>query len=308
MGNSVVFLGLLGTFPSPKNGGQLLISLTDEKRTKWPQLINTYLKAGSISHRCLEKLIGRLSFSMTCIFGEFARTQLRPLHQKFFRRVYNAQLSQHERCTLEWWRSIIADFTPRIAVSRSQIADWIIYTDAATDPPSLCALLFDGKAKSPQLRTECSSRAPVTWSYLFRTTALIYGLELLASVAYFEDFAPQLRGKSCWIYLDNNNCLAALVRGDSNTEVIAVLVARFWQLAQRYNICVWFSRVRSKLNPADHPTRGKQLPFRASVKTPFKSLRSLFQLCRTQLRRYANHTKPRFTLRRTKPNRAQLKK
>lgn len=127
-------------------------------------------------------------------------------------------------------------------MSRSETDDWIVYTDAATGPPSLCALLFDGKAKSSQLRTECSDRAPVTWSYLFRKTALIVGLELIALLAYFEDFAPSLRGKSCWVYLDNNNCLDALVRGDSNTDVIAVLVARFWQLAQRYDICLVFAR------------------------------------------------------------------
>ena len=38
VGNKIVSLGLPGTFPSRENRSQLLISLTDEKRVKWPAL------------------------------------------------------------------------------------------------------------------------------------------------------------------------------------------------------------------------------------------------------------------------------
>ena len=35
-------------------------------------------------------LLGRLVSPQTSLFREFARTHLRPLYQKFYRRVYNA--------------------------------------------------------------------------------------------------------------------------------------------------------------------------------------------------------------------------
>ena len=111
VGNSTVFLGLLGAFPSTANGHRLRISLTNEKREKRAHLLDSFLKEGRISRICLGKLIGRLGFSQTCIFGKFARTQIRPLYQKFHQWVYNAQLSRHERCTFERWRAAIADFT-----------------------------------------------------------------------------------------------------------------------------------------------------------------------------------------------------
>ena len=117
VGNKITLLGLLGTFPSRDSEGQLLISLPDEKRVSWSGAIKSFLAAGAISHSCLEKLIGRLSFSQTSLFGKFARTQLRPLYQKFHRRWYNAQLSTLERRTFEWWHQIIADFTPRAVTS-----------------------------------------------------------------------------------------------------------------------------------------------------------------------------------------------
>ena len=42
----VVFLGLLGSFPSARNGGQLRIARPEEHRPKWPTLISNYLKEG----------------------------------------------------------------------------------------------------------------------------------------------------------------------------------------------------------------------------------------------------------------------
>ena len=260
VGSSITFLGLLGHFPSRGNGHCLSISLPPEKRRRWSALIAGYLRDGRIVRSSLDKLIGKLLFSQTSVFGKFPRTQLRPLYQKLNRRVYNAHLSPYERSVFSWWQSVIADFTPRLAVPRPIRPHWIIYTDSATTPPRLCDLLFDGATSSPSLHLLCSSRATVTWTYLFRWTRLIFGLELLAIVLFFEDHAPFLRGKCCWVYLDSNNSLAALVSGDSNTDVIAVLVARFWQLVQARDICVWFSRVRSKINPSDLPTRNEIPP------------------------------------------------
>ena len=299
VGNRIVFLGLLGAFPTKGGKFQLSISLTDEKRSKWAAPLASYLKAGAISHRCLEKLLGRLGFPQTSLFGKFARTQLRPLYQKFYRRVYNTRLAQLERSNLECWLRVIADFTPRPAGVRPSRADWLIYTDAATDPANLCALLFRGDRSRPTLDTLATARVDTQWIYLFRHTALIYGLELLALVAFFELRAPFLRGSCCWVYLDNNNCLAALTRGDSNTDAIAVLVAHFWSIVQRFDICIWFSRVRSKLNPADLPTRKLILPFKPRYSCSLSSIRQLFHLCRRNLAKMA--PRPRKTFPPKKP-------
>ena len=133
-------------------------------------------------------------------------------------------------------------------------------------------MLFHGGRSTPALHSCYSPGVDVTWQYLVRHTNLIYGLELLAIVLFFEDSAPLLlQGSRCWVYVDNNNCLAALIRGDSNTDIIAVLVARFWRTTQRRDICVWFPRAKSTLNPADIPTRAKKLSFRARYSRGFSS-------------------------------------
>ena len=96
------------------------------------------------------------------------------------------------------------------------------------------------------------------------------------------------------------------MRGGSNTDIIAVLVSRFWKLARRYNICVWFSRVKSNLDPAELPTRGKLAPYKAAYRASFRSLVPLFHLRRTQMRKYTAPS-PRITFRRKACIRAHLK-
>ena len=75
-------------------------------------------------------------------------------------------------------------------------------------------------ARPHELRAACSARASAAWPYLFRKTCLIYGMELLASVLFFEGRYDARA--SCWIYIDYNNFLSAHVGGDSYTGAISV--------------------------------------------------------------------------------------
>ena len=284
VGPSVTFLGLRGSFPSCDNRFRLGISLPPEKATKWADLIASFIKAKSISLQQLESLIGKLSFSQTQLFAKFARTQLRPLYRKLYRKVFNTKLSELEIHILKWWEITIRSLASRWVTSRPRLAPWLVYTDAATNPPKICALLFKGDALTPQLHGEWVSSVDPPWCNLFRSTNLILGLELLALVAFFEIAAPQLRGQCVWVYVDNNNVLAAVTRGDSNRDIVAILVSKLWDTLQRFSICAWFSRVPSKLNPADLPTRGRRVPFATRNRTSFSSLPQLFSFTRNALR------------------------
>ena len=174
--------------------------------------------------------------------------------------------------------------------------DWLLYTDAASNPPCICALLFVPRKGTNGLDSQRVAFVR-PWAQLFRQTCLIFGLELLALAAFVEDFAPHLAGQSIWIYMDNNNCLSAMTRGDSNTEAVAILVGRIWGTLQRYHISAWFSRIPSKLNPADLPTRDKRLPFSAKTKGSFNSLSFLFRLVKKGLLKFGLKNPKRFNIR-----------
>ena len=283
-GPDVTFLGLRGSFPCLKNNFELSVRLGESKRSSWISLIDQFLKSRTISHQELEKLIGRFSFSQTILFGKFARAQLRPLYRKLHSKFYSGKLAPHELDNLSWWRSLLAVMAPRSLAPRPKLVPWIAYTDAATSSSMLCALLFDTSAPVPTIHRSWTARPNTTWDYLFRNTARILGLELLAILAFIEDFAPKHPNSCVWIYVDNNNALAAIVRGDSPTDIVAIMVARLWETLTKHNVHAWFSRVRSKLNPADLPTRGKNPPFETRKCLPFPNLKSLLITCRRALR------------------------
>ena len=220
----------------------------------------SYLDQNMISYHGLGKFLGRLTISQTLIFGKFARTKMRPFYQKQYRRVYNAALSAEERSVFSRRCEIITSFTPSICRPLSRKFDWPLYTDAATNPPCSCALLFNPWKASISLDSQLAAFVR-PWTHLFKLTCLIFGLDLLALAAFVEDFGPWLAGKSIWIYMGNNICLSAMTRGESNTEAIAILVGRIWGALQRYRASAWFSRVPPKQNPPDLPTRGETPPF-----------------------------------------------
>ena len=115
VGWRIAFLGRRGWFPPKENGYTLHISLPGEKRASREALLADFIARRSISTHELEKLIGRLSFSQPLLFGKFARTQLRPMYQKLYRRVYNARLTTAELAAVRWWGRVIRPFPPGYA-------------------------------------------------------------------------------------------------------------------------------------------------------------------------------------------------
>ena len=278
VGPKITFLGLQGFSPSHHNGWKLQVSLTPEKASKWTAIIRGHLKSGIISSHELDKLIGKLCFSQTCLFGKFARTQLRCLYRKLHAPRYKANIDSFERITLSWWEKVISQLTPRIPRDPEAAPDFALYTDAATSTMRIAALLFRGLLLPPQVLILALSRAPAFRVRRFCAENPIFGLEMLAPLAFLWMHRHKLQGKSVNLYIDNNNVLTSLVRGDSSSELMAAMIACFWKIAEEFSIDIWLGRVPSKKNPADLPTREVELPFPVCQRVEFHELFKLLTL------------------------------
>ena len=278
VGPAITFLGLLGTFPSKEGGMDLTVSLPQDKAAKWAADITQYQAKGIITHPELEKLIGKLCFSQTCLFGKFARTQLRCLYRKLYAPKYKAALSKHENLTLSWWIDVLLNLTPRIPRASCKPPDFVLYTDAATSSRSIAAILFQGGSNPPIVQKLATSRVPKFWTSRFNAKNEIFGMELLAPLAFIWFNRKQLTNKTVNLYIDNNNVVTSLVRGDSGADFIAAMIAMFWRIAEAHSIDVWIGRVSSKRNPADLPSREVQLPFKVLRRMEFRELFKLFQI------------------------------
>ena len=275
--NEIKFLGLLGSFPDPDGDMLLRITLPQDKIERWSKITLDHATSGRASHKDLEKLIGKLSYTQTSVFGRFGRTLLKPLHDKLKERPYSEQLSDRERDILLWWVQSLRETIPRTISIKPTNPEFVIYTDAATSTKVLAALLlkvedFDFDPCFEELRVETSEEE---WETTFRDTTYIYGLEMIAIVATVLVLGEKLRGKNVTFYIDNSNCRDALVRGQTDTKVIDNLVKLFWAHVQRLEIYCWFEVIPSGLNPADAPTRDASLPLRVKESRSFGILKAL---------------------------------
>ena len=144
VGPVITFLGLEGTFPTPENGMKLSVRLTPEKASRWIDAIRLFLSKGRVGREDLGSLIGKLGFSQTCLFGNFARCQLRALYCKLSRRWYVPKLSSREILISRWWISVRHAVSPRVVAPSDAQADLIVYTDAATSSQIIASLSFAG--------------------------------------------------------------------------------------------------------------------------------------------------------------------
>ena len=122
------FLGFEGRLPSRNSCTQLTISLDKEKSERRAALISDILRAGTIDHSSLDKLIGKLPFAQTTIFGKFARTIAQLLYDMLRAQPYGGTLSDELITNLNWWRHALSSVQSRIVAIRPVFPKYIIYS------------------------------------------------------------------------------------------------------------------------------------------------------------------------------------
>ena len=76
----MALLRIEGYFPCEANGMRLLGPPPEAEARKRPSLPKQVLVGRKINAIEIESLVGKLSFSQTCLRGKFSRTQRRPLY------------------------------------------------------------------------------------------------------------------------------------------------------------------------------------------------------------------------------------
>ena len=147
----------------------------------------------------------------------------------------------------------MAELKPRIARGINSRPDFILFTDAAASATLIAGVLF--RPRSTGVLQLTTGRAPSAWLSRFHRRNKIFGTALPAPLDFVRNRQKLVNNSTCAFYLESNNAIAALLRGDSFDSFVAEIVATFRRLAQQLGMAVWIGRVRSKLNVADLPTR-----------------------------------------------------
>ena len=179
------FLGLTGKLHQVSTGMPLRIFLPDDKILAWSALIDELIAARSTPHKQLAKLVGRVPFTQTSVFGRFGRTLLRPLHMKLRQPPFQEHFSPDELILLAWRAGPIRAARPRVIRLKSIRPEVAVYTDAATSASLIAAVVIDvvNFAKGPAFGAVLIERVDMSLFDIFAETNLIYDLEMLSVIA-----------------------------------------------------------------------------------------------------------------------------
>ena len=284
-GSSLTFLGLLGEFPSPQTDMQLRISLPPVKTSAWCDMLERLINLGVATEQELQSVVGRLSFTQTCIYGKMGRAMLSPFYEKLKTPYYHPRLEERELNALRWWVVALKALKPRVVRPYQKYPDILIYTDAATSTQIICALVISvDQFKTSHTISECATMTTgKRWKTLFNKTNYIYGLEMLALLALVIDPRADIDGKAIVFYLDNDNAVKAMVKNKSDTRVIQTMTLLIWHILAIRGVRAWFEWVGSNFNPADLPTRKAPLPFPVRKNYQFRNLNRAHELIKEGL-------------------------
>ena len=103
----------------------------------------------------------------------------------------------------------------------------------------------------------------------------IFIFELFAMVASVFQLRDHLTGKRVILFVDNEAACAALTTGTSKVPGALLLVYALYAIAAEHDIALWTERVPTGVNPADLPSRHKELSFPTQPSVELASLTDL---------------------------------
>ena len=259
------------SFPSPslkkrRQGGQMI----------WPPSS----EIGRFPLQELEKPIGKLGFHKTNLFGGFARTRLRPLYRKFYARNFNPQISENELRTFQWWVTVIRPLQPRIPRPCNRRPDFAAYAGAALLSRTIASLAISHMECRNVAELLAEASTPHAWFRRFHRTNPIIGMEMLEPLAFLWTAQNSIRHKRINLYIDNDAASKTLIRGGCADPFLASMIKSCWELAEKLQLDISIGRVGSTVNPADLPTRRKNLPFEIKHRVHLRNLSELLMRTR----------------------------
>ena len=106
-------------------------------------------------------------------------------------------------------------------------------------------------------------------------------METLDILAFIDDFAPKHLNSCLWLYVDNNHALAAIVRGDSPTDIVDIAVSRIWgpysALTYTIGLLVSARNLSQRIYPFSTSFRPTRLGRNLVSETPMSSLSALVE-------------------------------
>eukprot|EP00438_Fugacium_kawagutii_P001998 Skav208915 [mRNA] locus=scaffold787:29327:30871:- [translate_table: standard] len=197
--------------------------------------------------------------------GQFMGAPLKPVMQ-FFSRVasegWRSELVDELLVVCSYATSILHEAKPRIIQLGAITRPVVLFTDGAWEPtadfPSGAGMVLIDPVHDFRIVHEIAIPDEVLRSWKAKGKAqLIAELELVPIVVAFQKYLKVFQGRRVLMFVDNNAIRDAVAKGSSRSISIFVLLSQLQRLCMECHCLPWISRVPTKSNIGDFPSRGQ---------------------------------------------------
>ena len=235
-------------------------------------MLRDIIHAKHLSLKQAEILRGKLQYMDSQVFGRVGKSLMKPLYDSS---VISTKLD-------DWVLSILTELDfwlrnskPRLVSPPAFGPTFLLFTDGASEflgeklDLSIGAVLFTQHSLASQVfHSNVPTEEVDRWQSLEKQSKLraheskdkvqfITEAELVAVLVSLNTWKTMMYMQRLVIFVDSDPAKFSLIRGTSNSPACSDICKRIHLILSDWRIHTWISRVPTKSNPADDPSRGK---------------------------------------------------
>lgn len=242
--------------------GRVLVDNTESRKRELGEFIDHIVKTKKLSSADTLKLRGRMQFTAGQLFGRVAKTCLAKVRNHAYRSG-STDVSESLVSSLLLFKTFLLAQRPRL-VSPSLSRTWTVFTDASYEINEAGTPVagFGGVLVSPSgqptnfFSFELSGQDLEKLNPAGKKTA-IFQCEFFAVLVALNLWKKDLKNKQVVFYVDNDGVRDVLISCSTTDPVGQSLLIKTLELEGALALSSCFTRVPSKSNIADDPSRGE---------------------------------------------------
>ena len=229
--------------------------------------IRKVAEAPCLGSKQAQRLRGRMQFAESQLFGRTAKRCFKVLSD--FAECKRTKLFEKDRLFLDCFCKMLEHGPPR-EVSFLSARHLLIFTDACYEPVisewvcGLGGVAIDVCSGERMFFPACLSEAQRKLLGEGTKRQIIFEAETLAAVVACKLWKNQMSSRRCTLFVDNEATKFSLVKGSSDNALVDKLAELFVTDESEQHCLLWISRVPSKSNIADEPSRNELQKFVAN--------------------------------------------
>ena len=257
-GNQFDVLGITVDLQSLSDG-RIFLKNKSSRVKSISEAMDKLIVAGRVDSGVAASLHGQLNFAQ----GQYMGAPLKPA-MKFLSDVaangWDDSMKPHLAVSCLFSKAVLNLQAPRCISLSDELRPIVVLTDGAWEPDAECqagaGIVLVDPVSGVRVAHEIEIPPELVehWRAMGKTQ-LIAELELLPVVVFFETYKELCLKRRVLLFVDNNSIRDSVAKGTSKSLSVLVLLAELHRIWSELGCLCWISRVPTKSNVSDLPSR-----------------------------------------------------